>query len=85
MSLIHVFPFPPSTAELIGEARMHLQDSLYLKERDLSGDLGEISEDAFERQSLSGKKRLSGDLEEGSEDTFERQSVLGREISLWRS
>jgi hypothetical protein len=27
---------------------MHLQDSLYLEERDLSGDLEEVSEDALD-------------------------------------
>jgi hypothetical protein len=57
-----------------------LQDSLYLEERDISGDLKEVSEDAFERQSVSGRKRLSGDLEEGSEDEFERH--WKREIFL---
>jgi hypothetical protein len=36
---------------------MHLQDSLYLEERDLSGDLEEVSEDAFARQSVPGRKR----------------------------
>ncbi len=37
--------------------RMHLQDSLYLEERDLSGDLEEVSENAFERQSVPGRRR----------------------------
>jgi hypothetical protein len=37
--------------------RMHFQDSLYLEERDLSGDLEEVSEDELARQSVPGRKR----------------------------
>jgi hypothetical protein len=37
--------------------RMHLQDSMYLEERDLSGDLEKGSEDAFERKAVPGRKR----------------------------
>ncbi len=68
--------------------RMHLHDSLYLEERDLSGDLEEVSEDAFARQSVSlylEEGDLSGDLEEVSQNSFARQSVPGRKRSLWRS
>jgi hypothetical protein len=36
---------------------MHLHDSLHLEEIDLYGDLEEISEDAFARQSVPGRKR----------------------------
>jgi hypothetical protein len=61
---------------------MHLQDSLYLEERDLSGHLEEVSEDAF---AYLEERDLSGDLEEVSEDAFSRQSVPGRKRSLWRS
>ncbi len=57
--------------------RIHLQDSLYLEERDLSGDLEEVL-GFICNTVLTCKNDLSGDLEEVFEDAFSRQSVPGR-------
>jgi hypothetical protein len=49
---------------------MQLQDSLYLEESDLSGDLEEVSEMHMKDSLYLEERDLSGDLEEISEDTF---------------